>query len=367
MVELKVNTFQTDYESILQKLDDIDPVSYGKTRNFIDGAVTYLSPYISRGVISTKFVLAHVLKKGYQFSDIESFVKELCWRDYFQRIAQIRNLDHELKQAQYLVSNHSISTQIVNAHTGIDGIDRGINELYENGYMHNHCRMYVASLVCNIVGSHWLLPAQWMYYHLLDGDWPSNVCSWQWVAGTKTGKRYFANQANINTYTNTDQKDTFLDVPYEDLPTIEIPEELLDLKKLYLSVELPVYKELSLDPSLPTFIYNYYNLDPMWHVNEVGNRILLLEPAFFARYPVSKKCIDFMLSLSQNIPGIQVYIGSFQSFKEKYHCKIVVFKEHPLNIGYIGIQEERDWICNEVIGDFPSFFGYWKQVSKYIS
>jgi deoxyribodipyrimidine photo-lyase len=78
--------FPTDHASILKKIDQIDPLKYAKTRNFIDGHVTYLSPYISRGVISTKQVLEHVLSKGYKVYQMDSFVKELCWRDYFQRV-----------------------------------------------------------------------------------------------------------------------------------------------------------------------------------------------------------------------------------------------------------------------------------------
>jgi deoxyribodipyrimidine photo-lyase len=75
--------FTTDFENILQKVDHVDPIQYGTTRNYINGAVTYLSPYLSRGVISTKQLLERVLKKGYQIQQIQSFVKELCWRDYY--------------------------------------------------------------------------------------------------------------------------------------------------------------------------------------------------------------------------------------------------------------------------------------------
>ena len=57
--------------------------------------------------------------------------------------------------------------------------------------------MYVASIACNIAQSHWIVPAKWMYYYLLDADWASNSLSWQWVAGTNL-KKYFANQQNIN-------------------------------------------------------------------------------------------------------------------------------------------------------------------------
>lgn len=81
--------FPTKYSEILERIQEIDPIKYGQTRNHLDGAVTYLSPYISRGVISTKMVLDSVLSKGYPIEEIESFVKELSWRDYFQRLGQV--------------------------------------------------------------------------------------------------------------------------------------------------------------------------------------------------------------------------------------------------------------------------------------
>ena len=88
--------FTTDYKSILDKIELIDPLLYGKTRNYVNGEVTYLSPYVSRGVISTKQILEKLLAKGYKISQIESFVKELCWRDYFQRVGQVKNLNREI-------------------------------------------------------------------------------------------------------------------------------------------------------------------------------------------------------------------------------------------------------------------------------
>jgi deoxyribodipyrimidine photo-lyase len=122
-----------------------------------------------------------------------------------------------------------------------------------------------------------------------------------------------------------------------------------------------------LDKDLPTFIYNYYNLDPTWHKHEKGNRILLLEPELFSKYPISKKCVDFMLALCKNIPGIQCYIGSFNSFVSEYQPQKIYFKEHPLNAHYKGIKEQRDWITEEVSGYFPSFFSYWKKVERVLN
>ena len=357
-------SFPTDYKVIIEKIDRIDPIKYGTNRNYINGAVTYLSPYISRGVISTKQILLSVLAKGYTFNAIEPFVKELCWRDYFQRIQQTRDIDQEIKQKQRIVLNNGIPVNIINAATGITGIDKAIEQLYQFGYMHNHCRMYTAFLTCNIARSNWLHPAQWMYYHLLDGDWASNACSWQWVAGTNSNKNYIANQENINRYTFTNQKNTFLDKSYESIDSMEVPDVLAETKKIAFELELPHALDIQINKALPTFIYNYYNLDPLWHRDEVGNRILLIEKTLFNKYPVSKKCIAFMMALSQNIPGIQVYLGSFTSLLNHLKNKNIFYKEHPFNKDYQGIEEEREWIVNEVTGYHPSFFSFWKKIEK---
>ena len=232
--------------------------------------------------------------------------------------------------------------------------------------MHNHSRLYLAALTCNIGKSHWLNPAKWMYYHLLDGDWASNACSWQWVAGANSSKKYYANQENINKYTASKQRNTYLDTSYEVLPEMEIPASLTTTEEFNFEITLPEGDSIQIIPDQPIFIYNYYNLDPLWHKDEPGNRILLLEPEFFQNYPISKKCMNFMLDLSINIQGIQIYVGSFQAFSAEYKETSIYYKEHPLNIGYFGLQEERDWIANDVSGYYPSFFSYWKKVKKHL-
>lgn len=115
--------FETEYRHILQKIEGIDPIKYAKTRNFLSGDVTYLSPYISRGVISTKEVLASVLAKGYKLYEIDSFAKELAWRDYFQRVGQHKDLNQAIKQEHHPVKHHKIPDAITLAQTDILGID----------------------------------------------------------------------------------------------------------------------------------------------------------------------------------------------------------------------------------------------------
>jgi len=356
------NTFPTDYPSILKRMQSIDPGQYARSRNFIKGAVTRLSPYISRGVISTKDILLQLIASGQSFETCETLVRELAWRDYFQRVWQKRNVDDDLRQTQVDVRAQGIPTVMTSASTGIEGIDQSIRELLINGYMHNHCRMYVAALACNIARCGWQQPARWMYYHLLDGDWASNACSWQWVAGANSSKKYFANQENINKYTGKNQTGTFLDVNYDTLPFIPVPEHLKNTVSFEGATKLPDSNIEKIDPQLPVAVYNYYNLDPEWLTGIQANRILLLEPEIFARYPVSELCIEFAFNLASNIQGIRIFKGSWAQLQEFIQGCEVHFKEHPLNQHYQGIIYQRDWMCEDVAGYFPSFFSYWKKV-----
>lgn len=357
-------TFATSYAKILEKIQLVDPVTYSHSRNFITGAVTYLSPYISRGVITTRQVLDAVLAAGYEPPKIEKFIQELAWREYWQQIWITRQsgIDEDLKYPQPLATKTGIPANILLHQTGIEAIDKGIEAFYETGYLHNHLRMYVASLVCNIGRCHWKIPAQWMYYHLLDADWASNALSWQWVCGANSHKLYYANQENINKYCHTDQHHTFLDIDYDSFPALEIPEVLKTVSTPILTTSLPSTNVPEIVPHLPTLAYNFYNLDPNWRTDILANRILLLEPSVFAKYPVSPRSIEFCLALAkENIPDIKIWVAEFAELKALVTGDIY-FKEHPLN-NYVGREDSRTGMT-EVTGEFPSFFAYWKKCKK---
>lgn len=368
------NLFPADYDSIVDKINSIHPEKYSKTRNFLNGDITYLSPYISRGVISTKQIMEMVLKNGFSLLESEKLIQELAWREYYQRIWQVQN-DHiwdDLKQVQPDVEHHEMLDCLLHCKTGIHVIDEQINQLYESGYLHNHIRMYLASIACNIGKAHWKIPAKWLYYNLLDGDIASNNCSWQWVAGSFSSKKYYCNQENINKYTNTHQTGTFLDNSYEHIASIQVPDALAVKTSLKLHTILPDTKIPLLDLTKSTLLYNSYNLDPTWRANENVNRVLLLEPSHFTEYPVSEKVLQFVLELSKNIPGVHVFAGEISEILALYNENdilindVIFSKEHPAFAYYPGIKDQRDWMFPSVEGYYPSFFNFWKKCLKSI-
>lgn len=345
----------------------INPVQYAKTRNYSDGSVSRLSPYISRGVISLPFIFA-TIRKRYSLADSMKFLQELAWREYFQQVWEYKaeEIFTDLKFPQADVLHYETPSAVIQANTGIHIIDKQIRQLYDSGYLHNHLRMYIASMVCNTGKAHWHNPSRWMYYHLLDGDIASNTLSWQWVAGSFASKKYFCNQDNINAYTKTYQSGTFLDKPYELLPHTKLPDTLRSTELFEASTRLPEVTDTINEPVEKIFIYNHYQLDPNWRSDEKGMRILLLEPDHFIKFPISNKVLDFSLALAANINGIRVFTGSWEDLCKKFPLAVFHYIRHPAFTHYCGIADEPQRLFPEVNGYYPSFSAYWKKCSKYI-
>lgn len=387
------------YTALLEQVKTYDPSTYQATRNYTNGAITAWSPYISRGFLSP-IVVMEELKTKFSKQAWIGLMQQMAWREYFQSVWQNKGdlILEDLKSVQSNVVLQGLPSPINEALTGIHAMDEAIADLYNKGYLHNHLRMYIAMLHTNIFKAAWLPGAKWMYAHLLDHDPAANFLSWQWVAGTFSSKQYVANQENINKYTNTKQLNTFLDTEYENLPHAIFDaagqlkskysaawkqplDEIFEidtvrfLEKLQEQNKIEPFDKSKLDQNLAFCIYNSFNLDPLWHANEKANRILLIEPVHFAKFPIAENVLQFIIDLGiSNITNLQIFVGSFEELKnsidksatEKMVKPVMYFKEHPTTLHYKGIQEERDWLFPEVTGYYPSFFGYWKKCERFL-
>jgi deoxyribodipyrimidine photo-lyase len=353
--------FSTKREEILAQIDRFDVAKYARSRNFITGGVSYLSPYLSRGFITVPQVVKRLKDRGIGLEQAEKFIQELAWREFYTRtwFQKGDGIFEDIRHPQEGIERFGIPRAVLASKTGIQALDTHLATFPEIGYLHNHLRMYLAATICNVAKYHWLEPAQWMYYHLLDGDLASNALSWQWCAGTFSNKLYYANQENINRYTGSKQRGTFLDFEYEELPLQAAPEHLRSSVEAALPFTPPKTKPLELIDGIPNFIYTHYTLDPTFHEGEAGNRILVLEPSHFAKHPMSPKTIDFILSLAENIAGIQVFYGEYADLNLKG-----IFRDHPINTHFQGIREVHPSLAPGLSGEFNSFFSFWNKLSK---
>ncbi len=353
--------FPTTLEAVFERIDRFDPERYARSRNFIHGGVSYLSPYLSRGFITVPQVVERLKERGFGIEQAEKFIQELAWREFYTRtwFQKGDQIFEDIRHPQEGVLHSGLPSAVLHSSTGIQALDKHLAAFPETGYLHNHLRMYLAAVTCNVGKYHWSAPASWLYYHLLDGDLASNALSWQWCVGTFSNKLYYANQENINKYAGTNQVGTFLDYSYEDLPMQSAPEVLKEYIKLKLEFIPPVTKPLEIDPDVPTYIYTHYTLDPSFHADEPGNRILVLEPSHFAKHPISPKVLQFTLDLAKNISGLQVYYGEYADLNVPG-----IFRDHPINAHFQGLREEHPTLVPGLVGEFASFFSYWNKLSK---
>jgi deoxyribodipyrimidine photo-lyase len=204
-------SFSPTRTAALARLADFAPRTgrhYAAHRNAdegpgLRGGVSMLSPYLRFRMIGEDEVLAATLQK-HSFEAAEKFVQEVFWRGYFKGFLETRPAiwEHYLHDVEAAQRTKTYDEAIA-GQTGIDCFDAWVAELKNTGYLHNHARMWFASIWIFTLRLPWALGADFMYRHLIDGDPASNTLSWRWVGGLHTkGKTYLARPDNISHYTN---------------------------------------------------------------------------------------------------------------------------------------------------------------------
>ena len=207
--------FEASRAKSLNQLDNFvenNLAEYSKLRNFDFGPekrlnVSCLSPYITHGIISEKEVIQKSLSK-FSFSKNEKFIQEVLWRTYWKGWLELRPnvwTDYllELNKIKNEFQNNQDYLSAIEGKTNIDCFNEWVKELKENNYLHNHTRMWFASIWIFTLELPWQLGAEFFMKHLYDGDAASNTLGWRWVAGVQTqGKHYLASEWNIKKFTN---------------------------------------------------------------------------------------------------------------------------------------------------------------------
>lgn len=184
------------------KLLQLAPKQYKLDRNYLDGHVSNLSPYLRHGVLSAATVKEQALQNA-KAVEAGRFLQQLAWREYFHLYLDsnphvawknIESYKTGWCEQDYLTS---LPPDISIGRTGVRIIDQMIKQLLHQGLLHNHARLYLAAYVVHWRRVNWKCGAQWFLCHLLDGDIASNNLSWQWVASTFSAKPYFFNLENV--------------------------------------------------------------------------------------------------------------------------------------------------------------------------
>ena len=207
--------FGTSRASAIEKLNNFveqNLFEYSRLRNFDYGPnnrsnISCLSPYITHGVVSELEIIKKSLNK-FSFSKNEKFIQEVLWRTYWKGWLELRpavwtDYLNELKKIREEFKDNADYKKAIEGDTNLECFNEWVKELKENNYLHNHARMWFASIWVFTLELPWQLGAEFFLKHLYDGDAAANTLGWRWVAGIQTqGKNYLASEWNIKKFTN---------------------------------------------------------------------------------------------------------------------------------------------------------------------
>jgi deoxyribodipyrimidine photo-lyase len=349
--------FHTSRDKALESLDTFinnDIVNYSSKRNYDFGPterknVSCLSPYISHRLIDEYEISKKVLSK-YPYQKVEKYIQEIYWRVYWKGWLELRpKVWDDFTEDLNTIEESENYYLAINGQTKIECFNDWVKEIKEYNYLHNHARMWFASIWIFTLGLPWQKGAEFFMKYLLDGDAASNTLSWRWVGGLQTkGKHYLAQSWNISKFLN--KKYQNIELRENMLPLIDNREykispieiqtnnskneylivfenelsiksfKIKDYKKIYFILLDNKSRLLKLD----TKVLNYKKNIIKDHIKEIDDSFVL----------INKDETEELLGSFKNFDIVYPSIGENMSFIKK---KV---KEKKLNLNFITRDED---------------------------
>ena len=304
----------------LEKFINKNLVEYSRLRNFDFGPnnrsnISCLSPYVTHGIISELEILNKCLKK-FSFLKSEKFIQEIFWRIYWKGWLELRpkvwmDFLKDLKEIKPSFQNNQNYLSAINGKTKIECFDNWVNELKNYNYLHNHTRMWFASIWIFTLGLPWQLGAEFFTKYLYDGDSASNTLGWRWVAGVQTkGKNYVALEWNIKKFTNN----RFINIKLN-----ENPAPVVDDRNYSIVNNEFINADLSNNEDLLVFENNLSFEQSDFKAQSFKNLYFVFNENETRQIKLDKKVIDFKKSLIND---------QIENLKNKsLNCKMINIKD----------------------------------------
>ena len=326
----------------LEKFINKNLVEYSRLRNFDFGPnnrsnISCLSPYVTHGIISELEILNKCLKK-FSFLKSEKFIQEIFWRIYWKGWLELRpkvwvDFLKDLKEIKPSFQNNQNYLSAINGKTKIECFDNWVNELKNYNYLHNHTRMWFASIWIFTLGLPWQLGAEFFTKYLYDGDSASNTLGWRWVAGVQTkGKNYVALEWNIKKFTNN---------RFSNIKLNEKPVQVIDDRNYSIINNSFINSNLSSNQDLLIFENNLSFEQSDFNNQSFKNIYFVFKGNDTRQIQLDEKVLSFKKSLINN---------QIENLKNKsFNCKIINIqdlkniKENLLAL-YPSVGENLDFI-----------------------
>lgn len=371
-----VDEWQGGRKQALLRLSEIDAASYGRNRNFINGAITRLSPYLRYGCLTLKETTDYVLKRaGKQGGKL---ISELAYRDFWrQNWYRHGNAIHsDMEESKVAVGDHDIPAFIHQGITGLPCMDEAVRSLTNEGYVHNHMRMWFAAYLVHWLKVDWRKAADWFELNLLDGDKASNHLSWQWIASTFSSKPYYFNKENLARFTGEKycascKVNCPFDDTYEHLHDQIFGDSTPRPAKFY-PVKMPEKAPLSKHSSISVYIHDEM-LSPTNPLNKLAMpKFFVFDEALHGDWPLNR--IQFMADCLNEMPKVEVWLGDTRQVLAEHGVGQVVSQNTP-NLYVKSLlapfnpiwQEEEKFTTAELsLKRLARFSRYWEKVQPEI-
>ena len=352
--------------------------NYERLRNYDFGLndrtnISNLSKYISHRILNEFELIKNVLSK-YKLNEVEKFIQEVFWRIYWKGWLENR----PRVWTKFIESLDSIKKddnfkRAINSETDLKCFNEWVYELKTSNYLHNHTRMWFASIWIFTLKLPWQLGAEFFLQNLIDGDAASNTLSWRWVAGLQTkGKHYLAKSWNIQKYTNNRYLETKLNVSVgaiEENCEFKIEERSFYNNEKKNNILIILDNDVNLQ-SNESFFLNYEKIFLVFLDNE------------HRKIKLNRKVLDFkrniLKSFTEKINNSLVLDASQLLNEFKYEKKFDVIypfigenlefmkkNSNKLKIELNFIHDKRDTYCKEF--SKKGFFNFKKNIPKIIN
>ena len=326
-----------DLEFAHDKLDDFienNLHEYAYKRNYDYGPenrsnISHLSPFISHRLLYEFDIAKKVLSK-FPFLKVEKFIQEVFWRTYWKGWLELRpDVWDDFKTSLTGLKKDDQYYDAINGKTNIECFNDWVNELKEYNYLHNHARMWFASIWIFTLGLPWQLGAEFFLEHLYDGDVASNTLSWKWVAGLQTkGKHYIARSDNIHKFTDGRYSNIKLNIS---MPPLTEQNEYIIKKQDFNNFQNKNDQLLMFDTDL------YLN-DEM--VDKYGQIYLVENMNDTRSVKLSENVLSFKTNLLNNIKSINDKISVIANEQSE-----TLFKgNHKFDVIYPAVGENLDYL-----------------------
>ena len=318
-------------QEALRRLNTTDIEAYGRNRNFLNGAVSKLSPYLRHGCLTLSETSNNVQERYGARS--QKFVEELAWRDYWRRVWYELGDDvfSDIEDPKVALGNRLLPDFIRQGITGLPCMDGFIRDLMLEGYVHNHARMWFAAYVVHWLKIDWREAADWFENNLLDGDKASNHLSWQWVASTNSSKPYYFNKENLARYTGEKycancKINCPFDASYESINDKLFTGSVAGVAKTH-RVNMPAKDALSTHQAVAIYVHDEMLSGAHPLLRRPMAKFFVFDDFLHGKWPLKR--LQFMADCLNELQDVEIWVGNTREILKERGVGQIITQDTP--------------------------------------